>query len=78
MSILFTLKKVFDPAKAREEKEDQKNGRNDLPLGMAEGDGIPEVDVPEKAAQQFRCSHCGGEGVTNYCRPCLVFMDPIR
>lgn len=79
MSILFQLKKIFDPTKHREEKEDLENNRVDRPTGLAEGDGM-ELDLPpEKSATTYECQHCGFTSEKkNYCGDCLTFMQEVR
>lgn len=75
MSLLWQLKKVFDPTKQKEEDEDLKNNRVDNPLGLAEGDG-DDVELPETGPSSWECPHCGFTSTEkNYCSDCLVFME---
>lgn len=78
MSLLWTLKKAFDPTKQKEDEEDQKEGRLQLPEGLTEGDG-DDIDTPAKTPKRWVCAHCGFESTEKkYCGDCLVLMDEAR
>ncbi len=72
MSIVQSLKRLFDPVEHRREREELKRKSE-----TRESEGQP--DGPPRAGERWRCRVCGEEGQTRYCLRCLAeTMERVR
>jgi len=65
MSIIQSLKRLFDPVEYRQEQKDLKRKAEKQEL-----EGQP--DLPPAKAEHRRCRLCGWEGEALYCLRCLA------
>jgi rubrerythrin len=72
MSIVYTLKKIVDPAAAREEEAQLKKAREEVRQQQS-GDPPEPGAEPEGPAPRWRCHCCGVEDEQGgYCPECLA------
>jgi hypothetical protein len=79
MSIVGSLKWLFDPATDRYE-QGEKAAERELPAAVEDGDP-PSFDVPPVAADgvQYECKVCGGiSGDPAFCYVCLAATQRPR
>jgi hypothetical protein len=65
MSILQSLKRLFDPIEYRHEQKELKRKAE-----TRESEGQP--DDPPLAQERWRCRLCSYEGASRYCMRCLA------
>lgn len=76
MSIVWSLKRLFDPA-THQREEGERHAEREQPKRTDEGDPpgfqVEARPAPEAPAQRFRCRVCGYEsGAGAYCPDCLA------
>jgi rubrerythrin len=78
MSIVYTLKKLVDPAAAREEEAQLKKAREEVRQQQSGAPPDPGAE-PEAEATRWRCRCCGVEDKQGgYCPECLADTMEVR